>query len=191
MTDWTRLKLVTAPADFAITRAESKTHLRIDHEDDDTYLDSLIAVAAATVDGPYGIGICVRPQTWRLSLGYFPCEIVLPLGPVTAISSIGYTDDAGAAATVATWRVDFDQSPVRVWPARNAAWPAVTHEPGAVKVTFVAGYATVPASLKHAMLLIVGHLYENREAVTADMTMAELPMGAARILESYRVGRVA
>jgi hypothetical protein len=36
------------------------------------------------------------------------------------------------------------------------------------------------------MLLILGHLYENREAVTLDERY-ELPLGAASLLQQHRI----
>lgn len=192
MNEWSRLKLVTPPASPVVTLAEAKKHVRAEyHTDDDTYLEGLVAVATAFIEGPNGIGIALSPQTWRLSLDCFPCEIRIPLGPVSAITSIGYTDSNGDDATVDDWRVDFDTEPCRLWPSRDVAWPAVTHEPGAVKVVFVTGHPACPPDLKHAVLLIVGHLYEHREAVTSDVKAEELPMGVQRILEHHRVGRFA
>lgn len=191
MSEWLRLVRTVAPASAVITLAEAKRHCRVDHADDDTDITELVEVATAAIEGPNGIGIALKPQTWRMSLDYFPCEIKIPLGPVTAISSIGYTDSAGAAATIASWRVDFDTQPCRIWPARDTAWPAILCEPGAVKVTFVCGYATVPSDLKAALKLLVGHFYEHREAVTTDLKAIDLPMGVDAILNRYRVGRMA
>lgn len=192
MNEWSRLKLVTPPVSPVVSLAEAKKQCRCEyHTDDDAYLTGLVAVATAFIEGPNGIGVALSPQTWRLSLDCFPCEIRLPLGPVTDIESIAYTDADGDTAAVTSWRVDFDTEPCRLWPARDEAWPLVTREPGAVKVEFVTGYETIPADLKHAVLLIVGHLYEHREAVTSEVKAEELPMGVQYILERYRVGRFA
>jgi uncharacterized phiE125 gp8 family phage protein len=60
-----------------------------------------------------------------------------------------------------------------------------------VKVTFVCGYAELPQDLRWAILLLVGHFYQNREAVTTDLKAIDLPMGVASILERHRVGRFA
>lgn len=188
---WSRLVRTVAPAAPVITLVQAKAHLRVDFADDDDLITELVEVATAFIEGPNGIGIALMPQTWRLSLDWFPYpEIVIPLGPVTAISSIAYTDSAGAPQSIATWRVDLDSNPCRIWPARDTSWPLIMWEPGAIKVTFVCGYATVPSDLKAAVKLIVGHLYEHRESVT-DLTANELPMGVSAILERYRVGRVA
>ena len=191
MNYWQRLVRTVAPDDPVVELEEIKKHCRVEYfTDDDDYLTELVEVATAFIEGPYGIGICLMPQTWRLSLDYFPSEIVIPLGPVTAISGITYTDADGDSATVSTWRADLDSSPCRIWPARDTAWPVSTLQPGAVKVTFTAGYETVPSDLKAAIKLIVGNLYENREAAT-EIKLTDLPFGVSAILERYRAGRVA
>ena len=216
MSDWDRLHLVTPPTADVVTLAQAKAHLRITYSDEDSYITSLIAAARAFVEGPNGAGICLTPQTWRLSLDVFPgsirnagrashstgfqlgnvySEIRIPLGPVTAINSITYIDADGNSASVATWRTDYDTEPCRIWPDRGQAWPVIWFQPGAVKVTFTAGYVTPPADLGWAMLMIISHLYEHREAVVGVMersiTPTEIPYGATAIINRYRVGIVA
>ena len=44
----------------------------------------------------------------------------------------------------------------------------------------------MPASVKAAILLTLGHLYENREAVNVGNIVTEMPMGAERLLWPYR-----
>jgi len=163
MNEWSRLKLVDAPASPVVTLPEAKKQVRAEyHTDDDAYLTDLVGVATAFIEGPNGIGVALSAQTWRMSLDCFPCEIRIPLGPVSSITSIGYADSDGDAATVDSWRADFDTSPCRVWPSRDAAWPAVTHEPGAVKVTFVkVGKPLVICSTcfpSHADDVVLGHI---------------------------------
>ena len=60
---------------------------------------------------------------------------------------------------------------------------------GATIVRYRAGYAdgAVPAPIRHAILLMVGHLYENRMAVTVATGMTALPMGVDALLSPYRV----
>lgn len=192
MSEWLRLVRTVAPSSPAVSVDEIKRWSRsADFSDDDDILEMMVAAAQAAVEGPNGIGLALTPQTWKLSLDYFPCEITIPLGPVTAITSISYTDANGDTATVSDWRVDLDSSPCKIWPARDTAWPAITCEPGAVKVTFDCGFTETPADLKAAICLLAAHFYNNREAVTTDLKAVDLPMGVDAILNRYRVGRVA
>lgn len=56
-------------------------------------------------------------------------------------------------------------------------------------VTDVAGtdFFTPSETEKAAMLMFIGHLYEHREAVIIGETAVEMPLGATRLLDLYRV----
>ncbi|MFX7701355.1 head-tail connector protein, partial [Acinetobacter baumannii] len=63
-----------------------------------------------------------------------------------------------------------------------------------VTVRYRAGYAaqdgrsTVPAPIRHAVLLMVGHLYSNRDAVTTTAAQpAQLPLGVEALVAPYRI----
>lgn len=191
-----RLTRVTAPTTSILTLEETKVHLRVAHDDEDDLITSLIAAATAFIEGPQGIGIALLNQSWRLSLDGFTPSIRVPLGPVASITSVTYRDAAGTPQTLsaALYEADTDGSTATIFPAVNASWPSTSGRPGCVKVTFVSGYgddpADVPADLRAAALLLVGHLYSNREAVvgtTGSVTPLELPLGVEAILSRYRV----
>ncbi|WP_208023827.1 head-tail connector protein [Duganella aquatilis] len=46
----------------------------------------------------------------------------------------------------------------------------------------------VTSAIKSAILLILGHLYENREDVVIGLTVASLPTGAKALLQPHRIG---
>lgn len=43
-----------------------------------------------------------------------------------------------------------------------------------------------PAALDHALLLMVGHLYANREATLVGVTAQELPLGVNDLISGFR-----
>lgn len=193
MSNWTRLIRVTPPSTTVVSIDEVKAHLNLGDDFEDDYLPTLIRAAEAYFEGPNGIGVALLTQTWRLSLDRFSSVISIPLGPVTEIVSITYTDAAGDTHEVdpASYTYDLDTTPLRIVPAHGHSWPSVTLSPvGAVKVVFIAGYgdpAEVPADIRGAILLLIGHLHRNREA-TADKALSEIPFGVSTILDRYRVG---
>ena len=70
------LILITAPGRYPVTLEETKAHLRVETDDDDAYLDSLIEMATACLDGASGLlGRCLVQQTWELQLPYWPCAV--------------------------------------------------------------------------------------------------------------------
>jgi len=48
-------------------------------------------------------------------------------------------------------------------------------------------FDTVPAGIQRAILMLVAHYYENREAFSADRLMRIVPGGVISIAENYRV----
>lgn len=187
---WDRLTLTSAPAAEPITASEFKTHERISHTSEDTKIEAFITAARNMIDGRNGIGIAMVTQTWRLTLDCFPSHCIrLPINPVQSISSITYVDADGVTQTMDSddYTLLTDATPAILSPAYGLSWPSHRPVPGAVKITFVAGYgnaASVPADLKQAVHMMVAHWYADREG-----TAAEAPAVCA-ILDRYRASWV-
>jgi uncharacterized phiE125 gp8 family phage protein len=103
--------------------------------------------------------------------------------PVKSIASIYYVDSTGTSTLWAatSYQTDYasDQKPCRIMPAYATTWPTVrTDTYKAVTITFTAGYgapSAVPASIKHAMKLLIAGWYEDRQAFITGTIMAKLP----------------
>lgn len=182
------------PAVLAVSITEAKKQLEIygSEEAHDAQVQRLIEAAVEHVE-QYTRRALIT-QTWRLTLNCFPTEILLPRPPVQSVSSITYVDDDGAAQTLSTslYQTCLDSSPVRIVPAYNQTWPTIRNIPEAVKVTYIAGYGDagtdVPQQLRHAILLLVAHWFENREAVVVGTSANDVPLGVMHILERLQVG---
>lgn len=190
--------LITPPAIQPVTLAEAKLHLRVDHNDEDTLILGLIRAATEHLDGWTGIlGRCLVEQVWRQDHDRFARQMSIPLGPVIAVQSITWRDPAGQLGTVPSGSYD-----LRIDETGNAVirfdadyvFPTNLHESRAVAINFKAGYeanpgppatSTVPDPLKVAILLLVGHWYKNREAVSAT-GMASLPFAVEALIAPYR-----
>lgn len=193
---WDRVKVIAKPTGDIISLAALKLRLRIDGDDEDDLLMSYLRGAVARIDGPDGIGYAMLEQTWRLTLDAFPHTITLPGAPIKRVAKISYLDASGVEQVLdaADYRVVVDMEPARVMPATGKFWPATLHAVGAVKIDYVLGEAdaaAVPADLVDAVCLLVGHRYENREAVSVGNTVTEFPLGVEWLLKDYRRGAVA
>lgn len=180
---WNRLTCVAAGKP-AVALADAKEQLRVDFDDDDKRILRLVAGAQRLIHGPQGIGVALTSSTWRLSLDRFEPVIEIPLGPVTAISSITYVDETGATQTltaVTDFLVDLDRRPARVVPAFSKCWPPARCQPGAVKITFVAGPTSPDEDLVQAILLTITDWYSQPEALGAK-PLVELPQRAKDLL---------
>lgn len=159
---------------------------------DDTLLTALIQAAREYVEGYQNRALCT--QTLELVLDSWPVRdsIEIPKPPLQSVTSIKYKDSAGTESTWAdtNYIVDPDSFLGRVVLADGISWPTATLYPaGGIRIQFVAGYglaADVPQTTRQAMLLLIGHLYENREAGT-DRALTEIPFGVKSLLDMNRV----
>lgn len=183
-------RLVTPPASTPITLAEAKSQLRVDHSDEDGKIEALIAAATSYLDGRTGVlGRCLVTQTWELTLDEFPAEeIELPLGPVASVTSVTYVDIAGVTQTVSESDYYVDNASLSAWVLPEIEWPNTMQAANAVTVRFVAGTAVadVPPALKHALLLLVAHWYENRQPVSIGGAPVEMPFAVDALLVPFR-----
>jgi len=187
------LALQTAPAFAAISTADAKAWLKVDTSDDDTLIDALVAAAVAACEAETARVLCA--STWVLRLDGFPCggaALVLPVAPVSSISSVKYYDADNVLQTWSStaWEADLNSLPPRLRPVLNAPWPGTRDRFGAVEITLVAGYASaaaIPPSLLQAVRFILSHLHENRMAVLVGVGAQELPLGAQMLLSGWRL----
>jgi len=188
------LQVTSAPAEEPVTTAEAKAHLRIDIDDEDTLLGGYLLVAREQCELLARRALVT--QTLQLSLEAWPCGdcIVLPRPPLQSVTSIGYTDSDGNAGTMPSgdYIVDAASEPGRIILGYGKSWPSATLRPGpSIVITYVAGYgdaAAVPQRYKHAIELMAGHFFENREEVVVlqGVTVAQLPMGVKALLNIDR-----
>uniref|UniRef100_UPI0037C099FF head-tail connector protein n=1 Tax=Flavobacterium sp. TaxID=239 RepID=UPI0037C099FF len=153
---------VAAPATEPVTLSQAKAHVRVDHSDDDTLLTATIKAARAHIEAACAVRFAPRTGVTMRCDGFADLAR-LPEAPVTSITSITYLDTAGASQTLATTvyelRADGIDAGIVLKP--NQTWPAI-QTGSRITVTAAIGYATVPEDAYHAMLMLIGHFYENR-----------------------------
>jgi uncharacterized phiE125 gp8 family phage protein len=169
-----------------VSLAELKKHCRVEyHTDDDAYLEALAAAAVAWAEK--WLGLAIAEQEWEYLVDDFGCGLTLPLAPVISVDTVVYDNASGVETPLAGFRAFNEETAERAYvlPAVGAAWPAVSGQPQAVRVTFTAGSAVVPPQFKHAVLLLVGGWYENRESVAVSAPQ-EIPFGVEALLLPLR-----
>lgn len=191
-----RVKQTVAPTVEPVALARMKNHLRVDEDmtDDDDFIAALIGAAREYIEGATRRALIT--QTWRLSLAGWPDgdEIELPKPPLQSVTSVVYTDADGNATEwdSAEYLVDTDSEPGRVVLANGYGWPGVTlRSMNPIQITYVAGYgddgSAVPKIYQHAIKLLVGHWYENREATVAGTIAREIPLAVESLIWLERV----
>lgn len=188
--DWLPVEVSSAPASEPLTAAEARAALNIDGTDHDTLLTSLLLAAREQVEAECGIALITQTHKYRASLlcgSYF----VLPRAPVSAITSITYTDTNGDTQTLSTsvYRSALYGLSPRVELAYGQSWPSQREQVGGVVVTATAGYgaaSAVPQPIKQAMLLMVGEWFANRENTNVGNITSEMPLSSKYLLANYR-----
>ncbi len=104
---------------------------------------------------------------------------------------VDVTDGTTATYSTASYRVDRNSTPGAVKTLYGQTWPPHLMDDNAVSVTWWAGYgaagSSVPAAIRHAILMIVGILYEKRAAAESG-SLNEVPFGVKSLLDSQRWG---
>lgn len=186
------LSVTTAPASEPVSLVEAKTMCRISHDDEDALLSIFIQRAREQVENDTRRALFT--QTLRLKLDEFPfCEryIELPRPPLQSVSSITYVDTSGTTQTWSSsyYTVDTTAEPGKVHLTYDAEWPTTRCIANAVTINYIAGWTsnTMPASVKHLMLLLIGHANEHREAAAEEL-FKEIPLGIESLIWQLRFG---
>jgi uncharacterized phiE125 gp8 family phage protein len=180
----TRLAAPSA-ADPVVTLSDMKRQLRVTHNDEDAFIETLVATAVALLEGRSGyLSRALVSQQWRMSVDCFPCRYLeMPLPPLISVESIKYLATDGVETTLATseYVVDIALLQGRVRPAYGKTWPATLADELAVRVEFTAGYgaaSAVPLEIKQAIKMLVTHWYMNRGDI------GTIPLGTATAVSS-------
>jgi len=205
------LQLLAPPAEEPVSLHEAKLHLRVEFDDDDVLITSLIAAARQAAETLTGRQLITA--RWRHVIDCFPGPSLtgVPAGqtfslpghaillfkvPVQSVVSIDYLDMGSARQVMPseTYAVDTACEPARITPVFGQIWPICLPQIGAVSVTFDAGYGTaaqVPEGIKSWIKLRVGSLYAHREelAVLSRGRVEALPF-IGGLLDPFKVAFV-
>lgn len=171
--------LAVAATSEPVTLAELKTHLRIDQTSEDSLLENLITTAREYLEKRTGLALLT--QEWRLILDEWPHNGIISINktPVQSITQIEIYDEDGIAelADLSSTLLDGHSQPARLY---VGAQTAPTQTLNGIDISFTAGYGTaadVPDTLKRAIMIHAGHLYEFRGVVAPRMQPASVPQG--------------
>jgi uncharacterized phiE125 gp8 family phage protein len=198
-----RLELIQAPAMEPVTLAQAKLHLRVTSASEDALIERLIRAARLQVEATLRRKIVT--QQWRIYFDQFPgvlcpdvafvgrgAHFVLPdVAPVASINAVRYLDAEGVLQTLATSVYQLvKEAPARLVLAYGQAWPAARGDAESVRVELTCGYGAgnaVPEDITSAVLLLVGHWFENRETVNVGNITTLLPYSVEALLAPHIV----
>ena len=167
-----------------VTLAEAKTHLRVEHEDEDSYIEDTL-IPAASQEAEVFTCRALLNQTYVLkwsSFGHGP--IVLPKPPLSSVTSVQYVDTDGSTQTWSTndYTVETPSGPFAlhgsIRPNFNTSYPSARVVVDSITITFVAGYGAaataVPRQLHVGVLMFIEDAYRGRGSTETGRASAAL-----------------
>lgn len=160
----------------------------------DEHLRQLIVSAREQVEHDTGLVCYTGTFTWKQTNFPHGEWIELPdIRPITAITSITYTDATGTTATWAAANYVLETSGVTqfVRLAYNQVWPTIRGDHNGIALTLAAGYATaqaVPQRVKQAVLFLVNHWFVSRDTVNIGTISPGIEMTYDALIAGLRRG---
>ena len=186
-------EVTTAPSGSVATTAEIRRQLSIAADDHyhDAQLDNMMTAAVSLFEHSTRILLISRIIT--LTMDCFPDDgdpIDLPVYPVTTFTSITvYQSDVATLWAGSNYVTDLVSRPCRVAPIRDGIWTTSDNRISAVSMVMTVGYALadIPLDIKHSLLMLVAHWFENRETSVMG-TLNDIPFGVRAIWDRYNMG---
>lgn len=182
-------RVTSGPDREPITLEEAKLHLRVEHDDDDDWIQKKITAARewceVTGDRTFlSLVIQYNLDAWPEGDDQV---VYLPRPPLQTIGSILYVDTDGTAQSLnpsTAIQIDTVSKPGRILPAYGTEWPLIRGETLIpISIQYTAGHGTkgrnVEPYLIDALKLRLSDLYENRESIVVGTIASQIPSVAA------------
>lgn len=171
----------------------AKMQCRIDADNSDQDAVLLLYIEAATALVEDYTGRSLMTQTWQASVCGFASRLWLPrAAPLQALTFIKYYDTSNVLQTLAStvYTIAAFSEPSRVTLVSGQTWPSLWDRDDAVQVEYVTGasaQSSVPAALRQAVQMLVGHFYANREATVVGTSATPMPVAAQDLCAPHRL----
>jgi len=184
-----RTSLMSVTGTSVLPLADAKTWLRVDSDDEDALITSLINVSVGAVQSYIG-----RAMVTITDFEFYLPDFIntnLPVGPLTSIRSIKYFDQGNVEKTLDSSLYWFEAgSPTQPKIFFKQPLPSVyDYRAQPVTITCNVGVKAsgLPHAIKHAVRLLLSQYYDQRENfIVGTVVSKELPNGIKALLSPYR-----
>ena len=206
-------RITDEPSAEPVSLEEVQNFIKQDEEEDNPLLERLITAARKhceretrrsfirrTVEATFDewpISRTDNNYSWPLKSKRQPAFILPKASPLISVSKVQYVDTAGYTQTLSSsvYRIVTTRIPGRIRLAKDQVWPDAAADEDAITVTYDVGYGEdddVPEDAKVAVLFLVDHWYNHREAVDVSVggTVTRVPHGFEALINGLKVPRV-
>jgi uncharacterized phiE125 gp8 family phage protein len=176
------LQVLVPPVAEPVTLDEAKAVLRVTDNAEDALIQRLIRAARQRIEAALGLSLITTTYRETLDLwsdgltanGY----VRLQRGPLLSVVSVRIADEAGDYETLdpSRYRPRLDSRPGLIVPL-GAGLPPSAQPVGGLEITYRCGFGEgaqdVPEPLRQAVLALVAHSFEHREAADLPLALVE------------------
>ncbi|MEP0519663.1 MAG: head-tail connector protein [Hyphomicrobiales bacterium] len=180
--------LMAPPALEPVSLVQMKQHLRVEHASEDTLISAYITSARLHVEAL--LAKLLISQNWHLNFDRLPTGkiVYLPLAPLLSLNSVSFYTEQSGPNPIPPVDYAIDLNSVRPRFSLHLERQNLRTF-GAYELDVTVGYGPaaedVPGDIRQALILLVAHWYENREAATP-LAREHIPHGVRAILEPHR-----
>jgi uncharacterized phiE125 gp8 family phage protein len=189
------LVMTSPPQAEPVTVADAKAHMRIDGTDEDILIASLLLTSRLHIET--ALSLALITQSWTLRLDRWPQtrHVELPMTPLQSVDAVRVKDAIGGFHLIAPagYLVDIASRPARlIWNGIVPPEPGIAAD--GIEIDVTAGFGpdalSVPAPLKHAILMLTAHWYEHRNPGEIGANGARVPEAVSSLINPFRTIRL-
>jgi len=183
------LEETEAPAIEPLSLTEVKNYIKVEHDSDNSLIESLIASARIICELMTGVNLINRNYSMYID-SWADRELYLPMAPVQSISAVKVYGEAGTSSDFSVSSFYLDNKNLfkpRIVLNSGAVTPIPTRDANGIEICITSGFGAassdIPELLKQGMLQLIAYMYENRGDSLNNATRLS---GAREIFKSYR-----
>lgn len=163
------------PVSEPITLAQAKNYLKVDFDDDNDLITSLIASARVRLEKYAGVAMSTR--TLQV-VAYVDEFIELPYAPLNNITKVEYWDNG-------TW-VEMSVGDYYILGTTYKKIYMVANNRMEYRFTYTCGYTTIPQPMITALYKLIADLYDYRESSVEDSKPNSNVTSAYELIKPYK-----
>ncbi len=170
----------TNTATDVLSTADAKDYARIDTVADDTLITDMVAECIDLIEMQYGFQLIEKNIV--VEYEYYGKEIRLPLYPVKSITSVKTIDRQGTETSL-TVGDDYYITGDTLVVTTVYGWE-VPNDRVRLKVSYVAGYTTIPSGITLGLKKLVASMYEDRQDLV-EGGVSVMPNSSKSLFKKY------
>lgn len=203
-------KVTTEAANYPVDIRDVKDYLKLDDNEDEIYVRSLIASATEyvteytqrslvsrtinlAIDGVPEIDLPLREGFYDgADISIREKKITLPFGNVVSVTDVKYYDenDNESVFDSSNYYIDNFSVPARLVLRNGSSWPSSLREVNGIVITYISGYGNnpkqVPEQIRLAIMQYIAFMYEHRGDFERSPP-PKLPEAISVLLQPYRI----